>query len=192
MIEWLIYKLERAGIVGNLLNWFRSYLHNRRQCVVLNGTKSDIKYINAGVPQGSILGPLLFILYINDIVDEVSTNIRLYADDSCIFTVGHDSQTMANELNSNLERISAWARKWKVNFNAKKTINMTFARRHPDHIIPLYLDGTRIKDTTRHKHLGCILQSNCKWSAQVNDIETRCNKKIDILRGLRHKLDRNT
>ena len=88
--EGLLHKLENNGVRGSLLKWFKSYLSDRQQLVVLNGQKSELKNIKAGVPQGSILGPLLFIVYMNDIVDAVNTNIRLYADDSTLFVIGGD------------------------------------------------------------------------------------------------------
>ena len=188
----LMYKLERAGISGRLLKWFESYLAGRCQRVVIKGVKSDIKFLNAGVPQGSILGPLLFLLYINDITDVVSTNIRLYADDSSIFTVGKDSEKIAQELNSDLEQISKWAHMWRVNFNAKKTISITFTTRKLDHIVPLYLNNTRIVEKTSHKHLGCTLQSTGKWTMHVDDILNKCKTKVNMLRGLKYKLDRKT
>ena len=83
----LIRKLRAAGISGNLLNWFVSYLENRRQCVVISGVQSEWNFISAGVPQGSILGPLLFLLYINDIVNEIGSNICLFADDASFFVI---------------------------------------------------------------------------------------------------------
>jgi hypothetical protein len=77
-------KLENNGIKGNLLDWFKSYLHGMSQCVVLNGSKSKLSFINAGVPQGSVLGPILFLLYINDITEgQMSTN-NLFADDASL------------------------------------------------------------------------------------------------------------
>ena len=78
----LLYKLEAAGVTGEVLNWFKSYLSDRRQRVVLPGVSSNWNYIRAGVPQGSILGPLLFLLFINDIVNDIGSNIRLFADDT--------------------------------------------------------------------------------------------------------------
>ena len=82
----ILLKLQ-AGVTGNLLSWFRSYLSNRRQKVVLPGASSTWNFIFAGVPQGSILGPLLFLLYINDIVKNMGSNIRLFADDTSIFII---------------------------------------------------------------------------------------------------------
>ena len=81
----LLYKLERNGISGSLLNWIRNYLSNRQQRVVINGQSSEWGTINAGVPQGSVLGPLLFLIFINDIVDIVRSNIKLFADDASLF-----------------------------------------------------------------------------------------------------------
>ena len=81
----LLYKLNRAGISGPLLSWFTNYLNNRKQRVVLPGTSSSWKPIKAGVPQGSILGPLLFLIYINDIVEDIHCSIRLFADDTSLF-----------------------------------------------------------------------------------------------------------
>ena len=83
----ILLKLQATGVTGNLLSWFRSYLSNRRQKVVLPGASSAWNFIFAGVPQGSILGPLLFLLYINDIVKNMGSNIRLFADDTSIFII---------------------------------------------------------------------------------------------------------
>ena len=188
----LLHKLERAGICGSLHKWFESYLTDRSQQVCIKGVKSDPLFINAGVPQGSILGPLLFILYINDITEEVTIPIRLYADDSTMFTIGNNAETMAKDLNENLSHISKWAEKWRVNFNAKKTVSVTFCRRKPDHNVPLYLNGTCIVDKDTHKHLGCTLQSNGRWNKHVEEITNKCQRKLDMLKGLRRKLDRKS
>jgi hypothetical protein len=83
--EGLLYKLERIGINGNLLYWFRSYLFNRKQQVVINGDTSDPKVLECGVPQGSVLGPLLFLVYINDITDDLESECFIFADDTSLF-----------------------------------------------------------------------------------------------------------
>ena len=83
----LIHKLEAAGVTGKLLAWFKNYLYNRKQRVIQPGVSSNWSKILAGVPQGSILGPLLFFIYINDIVNEIGSNIRLFADDTSLFMI---------------------------------------------------------------------------------------------------------
>ena len=105
----IIYKLTQNGISGNLLNLLEDFLKERKQRVVLNGQVSTWKYINAGVPQGSILGPLLFLIYINDLTEGLTTNVNLFADDTSLFSVVHDTPTSANDLNKDLEIINNWA-----------------------------------------------------------------------------------
>ena len=105
--EGLLLKLEAAGISGNLLLWFRSYLTDRKQRVVHPGAEPEWTYIRAGVPQGSILGPLLFLLFINDIVDEIGCHIRLFADDTSLY-ITVENPDMAAEL-LNIDKIMKWA-----------------------------------------------------------------------------------
>ena len=102
----LIHKLQCIGIQGPLLLWFKSYLHDRQQRVIVGGKHSSWGYIRAGVPQGSVLGPLLFLVFINDITSVVNCNIRLFADDTTIFVTVDDPQVAAETLTSNLETIS--------------------------------------------------------------------------------------
>ena len=101
----IIFKLTQNDISGNLLNLLHHFLNKRKQRVVLNGQFSTWKNVSAGVPQGSILGPLLFLIYINDLTEGISSN----ADDASLFSVTHDIQTSANNHNKDLERISNWA-----------------------------------------------------------------------------------
>ena len=104
----IIFKLTQNGIVGNLLNLLRDFLNERKQRLVLNGQFSTWKNVNAGVPQSSIRGPLLFLIYINDLKEGLSSNAKLFVDDTSFFSVVHDIQTSANKLNKDLERISKW------------------------------------------------------------------------------------
>ena len=108
--EGLLYKLESIGISGNLLNLFHSFLNDRYQRVVINGQHSDWAPILAGVPQGSILvGPLLFLIYINDLPDNLNSLVKLFADNTSLFSVVHDPTLSAKILNDDLCRISEWA-----------------------------------------------------------------------------------
>jgi len=117
----LLYKLSKNGINGKLLEWITSYLSNRSQRVVLNSNESDLKTINAGVPQGSVLGPLLFLMYVNDIVDNLLSLTRLYADDSSLYYSASSIQDIEGIINHDLAVISQWAKTWLVKFNPNKT-----------------------------------------------------------------------
>ena len=113
----IIFKMKQNGISGNLLNLLSNFLRNRKQRVVLNGQTSSWADVNAGVPQGSILGPLLFLIYINDLADGLSSNAKLFADDTSLFSVVHNANTTAKELNNDLVKISRWGYQWKMSFN---------------------------------------------------------------------------
>ena len=112
--EGLIFKLEQNGISGSLLKLFQNYLNNRKQRVVLNGSSSDLSSIESGVPQGSILGPLLFLIYINDLEKNIKSNIKFFADDTMLFSIVKDPYITANDLNHDLDIISKWAHQWKL------------------------------------------------------------------------------
>ena len=153
----LLHKLKAAGVQGELLKWFTNYLAERKQRVILPDVASDWTYILAGVPQGSILGPILFLIYINDIVAEIGSNIRLFADDTSLYIIVENPITSAVCLNSDLSKISIWANNWLVDFNPIKTESMLISRKlnkpvHP----PLFMQEVQIAEVSSHKHLGLI------------------------------------
>ena len=110
----LLHKHKADGITGEVLDWFKHYVSDRKQRVVIPDAVSDWVFIRAEVPQGSILGPLLFLLYIHDIVIDIGSNIRLFADDTSLYIVVNDPITAANCLNTDLDKISLWATTWLV------------------------------------------------------------------------------
>ena len=116
----LIFKLKQNGISGSLIKRFGNYLHNRKQRVVLNGFYSDYSIIESGVPQGSVLRPLLFLIYINDF----EKNIRC-ADDTMLFSIVKHPVISANTLNNDLDIIYQWAHQWKMEFNPDPTKQAT-------------------------------------------------------------------
>ena len=111
----LLHKLKQNGISGKLLSVIADFLSNRKQRVVLNGKSSSWTNVEAGVPQGSILGPLFFLIYINDLSDNLKTNPKLFADDTSLFSIVHDLNVPANDLNHDLKKINDWAYEWKMN-----------------------------------------------------------------------------
>ena len=125
----LIYKLKRLGGSERLLKLFSSYLSDRRQRVVINRQASGWTYIKAGVPQGSILGPLLFLIYINDTVNELHTTVRPFADDTGLYIIVDTPNSAALILNNDLSCITSWAADWLIDFNASKTLSMLMSRK---------------------------------------------------------------
>ena len=191
--EGLIYKLKAAGVSGDVLRWFQSYLSGRRQRVVLPGSFSEWVYIKAGVPQGSILGPLLFLLYINDIVKNIGSNICLFADDTSLFIIVNNPTTAALCLNSDLEKLSRWAAIWLVTFNPSKNESLLISRKinkpiHP----PLYMQNVQIQEVSSHKHLGLYFSNDCSWHQHIDYIKQKAWFRIHIMLKLKFKLDRKS
>ena len=113
----LVFKLKTYGVTGSLLVFIVSYLSSRQQHVILNGKSSDWSFITAGVPQGSLLGPLFFLICINDLVDDLGSDVKLFADDTYLFTVVYDETVAADQLNRDLKAVTNWAYQWKMQFN---------------------------------------------------------------------------
>ena len=147
----LIFKLRQNGISGDIINILQDFLRNRKQRVVLNGQCSSWADVNAGVPQGSILGPLLFLIYINDLSDGLKSECKLFADDTSLFSVVNDINTSASDLNEDLEKIGNWAFKWKMNFNPdpnKQAQEIIFSRKKTASLHPVaYFDNKPVKST---------------------------------------------
>ena len=190
----LLFKLKKFGVSGGLLDWFTDYLRDRCQRVIINGQSSDWQNIKAGVPQGSNLGPLLFLVFINDIVHVVRhCEIRLFADDTCLYITVDNQEQAAEMINNDLALIQSWADEWLINFSAPKTKTVLISNRgtpsdHPN----LRLQGHIISSVSEHKHLGVTLSHNLRWNAHINDIVSRCSKKINMMKQVKYELDRKS
>ncbi len=187
----LLYKLSSMGIQGSLLEWFSSYLSTRRQRVVYSNSSSQWTSINAGVPQGSILGPLLFLIYINDIVNNIHSNIRLFADDTSLYIIVEDPISASTILNNDLETIHQWSEKWLVKFNPSKTETMLFSRKlnkpqYPD----IIMNGQIINTFKEHKHLGLTLSDDGKWNSHISSYINKAWQRIGLIRSLKYILNR--
>ena len=189
----LLQKLANVGIAEEALAWVENYLSNRIQRVVINGESSSWGHVEAGVPQGSVLGPLLFLIYINDIVDIVHTNIRLFADDTVFYVTVEDPQIASNELNEDMQAVSEWSREWLLTFNPKKTKEMIISKKRRNAIHPnLTYEGTIIENVKEHKHLGLLLKSDLSWTPHINSTCTKAMKMVCVLRSLQHRLNRRS
>ena len=194
--EGLIFKLEQNGISGPLLNFFSNYLCNRKQRVVLNGSVSSFFEIESGVPQGSVLGPLLFLIYINDLEDNIISNVKFFADDTMLFSIVNDPVISAAELNYDLTLINKWAYQWKMAFNpdpTKQAVEVLFSHKKETlHHPPLFFNGSSVVRVDSHKHLGIILDSKLTFINHVNEKIKATTKAIGILKYLRKYLPINT
>ena len=178
-----LFKLEKIGIRGPILHWFLSYLNDRKQCVVINGIKSELVNIQAGVPQGSILEPLLFLIYINDLVTDIHCKIKLFADDTSIYITVENALVSGDLLNNDLEIINTWSKKWLVSFNPSKTECMTISMKKKKPFHPsLIFDNVHLKEVESHKHLGITICNNLSWNPHVNEMLSKAYAKLGLMR----------
>jgi hypothetical protein len=187
----LLYKLKKFGIYGSLLQWLASYLSDRYQRVVVKGQHSETGLIKAGVPQGSVLGPLLFLIYINDITTLTRANIKLFADDTSLYIEIDNPNTAVQTLNTDLEAVQNWADQWLVKFSPAKTKLMTCSYRKKDHP-PIRFNNVTLADVDHHKQLGLTLSSNLSWSTHINSILHSVSPMGDVLKRLKYNLDRKS
>ena len=190
--EGLLFKLKQNGIDGKLMNFFENYLTNRRQRVVLNGKESGWAPILSGVPQGSVLGPLLFLIYINDLECGIISKIKFFADDTSLYSIVKDPVTSTIELNHDLKLISEWARQWKMKFNPEPTkpaeeILFSHKRIKPHHP-PLSFNGVEVKRVSEHKHLGLTLDPKLNFISHINEKTNKARTGIGLIRHLRSYL----
>ncbi|KAI8510225.1 DTW domain-containing protein 2 [Branchiostoma belcheri] len=162
----LISKLEYYGIQGPTLNWLKAFLTHREQTVVVEGKASAPVKVASGVPQGTVLGPLLFLLYINDLPDQLDSNVRLFADD-CLLYVELSTQTDSQLLEKDLNTLEEWQSKWLMQFNPEKCYIMHITNKRTPHATSYQFCGQALATTKIHPYLGVTLTSGLKWGANL-------------------------
>ena len=194
--EGLLYKLKNNGINGNALQLIESFLHNRRQRVALNGQSSSWLPIRTGLPQGSVLGPLFFLIYINDLPEGLNFEVKLFADDTSLFSIVKCVKTSASTLNSDLLKIQDWTCQWKMSFNpdqTKQAQEIIFSRKkNATTHSPLFFNNSEIKLSPNQKHLGLTLDNKLSFNEHINDKINQANKGDGLLRKLQTVLPRNS
>ena len=176
----LLDKLSHYGIRGPAYDWFSSYLNERYQSVVYNGCESEHKYIQCGVPQGSILGPLLFLIYINDLPSGSNLFMPiLYANDTNLFCTGRNIHFLVNEINDEMSKAYSWVKANKLSLNIDKTTIMSFTPKCFSRTMGnILIDGHPISEVKETKFLGVIVDNNLKWSAHIQYISRKISKGI--------------
>ena len=154
----LLSKVRAHGIIGHIADWIEEWLRGRKQRVVLNGTASDWADVLSGVPQGSVLGPILFLIYINDIddaIDCVSTLLKKFADDTKIASVT-DTLTQCQQLQDQINALQRWAEIWQMSFNIDKCVVMLLGLNNIN--FTYTINGTELKTTNSEKDIGVYMQ----------------------------------
>ena len=142
----------------------------------------------AGVPQGSILGPLLFLIYINDLAADLECNVKLFADDTSLFTVVHDPNAASEKINNDLALVSQWAHDWRMSFNPdpqKQAVELPFSKKRLAVYTPcLHLNNIPVKQVEEHKHLALILDSKLSFSSHIKSSVSKARREMCLLKYL--------
>ena len=178
--EALLLKCEfHCGITGTLLHWLKSYLSDRSQIVKIGNAFSKPQKLSAGVPQGSVLGPLLALIYLSDLSDTTVNDILYYADDSTLYTSHpHDSPLHQSSLQQDLDTILRFGTDWAISFSGPKTIQQTFTTKQEKRAPQLSFDGQRIQPVPSHKHLGLTLSTDLRFHDHVNTVIKTINSQL--------------
>ena len=187
----LLSKLENYGIIGAAKDWFSSYLNDRKQVCIVNGCKSSETPIRSGVPQGTILGPLLFLLYINDLPHCLSfSQPRMYADDTSITYASSDIHKINECVNSDLSKIHNWLAANKLTLNMSKTEFLLIGTRQKLSNLPekpnLAIDCKPVHQVSVSKSLGVQIDENLNWTNHVNMISKKISSGINAIKRVRH------
>ena len=180
--ERLLAKIHSYGITGSLYKWIESFLKGRTQRVVVEGESSTEARVKSGVPQGSVLGPLLFLIFINDLAENTTSTVRLFADDCVMYRpIWHAND--CEGLQEDLNKLHDWEERWQLRFNATKC-NILRATHARNKIITknYKLNGVSLAETSSTTYLGVELSADMKWNTHVKKTAAKGNQMLCVLR----------
>jgi len=169
----LISKLHRYKFPIQTIKWVEEWLSNRTSVVVVNGDTSKEIQVTSGVPQGSVLGPLLFLIYVNDLTETTTSDLRLYADDALLYS--HDTKQIQDDINS----MYKWAQEWQMSFNPSKCAHLQINHHSPN--VTLYLGKEKIPQASKVKYLGVTIDNTLKWDEHVTTICRKAKKHLCMI-----------
>ena len=177
----LALKLDHYGIRGKTNAWISSFLNNRKQTVVLDGERSEEVDVLSGVPQGSVLGPCLFLFYINDLPLGLKSKVRLFADDTILYLCIVD-EADSNALQQDLAKLEEWEVNWQMEFHPGKCQVLTISRRKQPLIFHCTLHGHWLERVNAATYLGITISGDLRWNTHITNISAKANKALVFLR----------
>ncbi len=179
--EKLLYKLHCYGVRENTLNWIRAFLNGRSQKVVIEGEESGSVPVTSGVPQGSVLGPILFVIYINDLPDHIISQVRLFADDTAVYiTIRHEDD--GKTLQHDLDTLQVWEKNWDMHFNPSKCQILHISRTKSPVTSSYTLHGQVLEAVASAKYLGATISNNLSWNQHITNITNKANSTLGFVK----------
>ena len=177
----LTHKLHHYGIRGKTNKWIQSFLDDRNQAVVLEGKTSNFIQVESGVPQGSVLGPSLFLYYINDMLENIRSKTRLFADDKIVYlTITSDIDRIS--LQDDLNKLAEWEQRWKMSFHPEKCNVLSISRKKQPIKNSYTLHGHELEHVNTAKYLGVSITSNMRWNQHISNICKKTNNTRSFFR----------
>lgn len=187
----LLKKLSKYGVRGITNKLFHSYLSHRKQYTLVNGQKSDYQQILCGVPQGSTLGPLLFLIYINDFHQASNFELNLFADDAYLCMSNYYPQRLETEVNSELLKVQEWLNNNKLTINLNKTTYLIITNRKITFNFQIKINSTHIKENNQSNYLGVIIDKKLNWKPYLNLIKNKLSNGCWALNKLKKYLNQD-
>ena len=181
----LLRKLESYGITGNIHSWIKGFLTDRTQKVKVGDSESKSSQVISGIPQGSILGPVLFTIFINDLPDCISGLCKIFADDTKIYNKSSEAKIIQEDL----DRVEEWSKTWQLHFNNSKCKCLYYGRNNPQN--PYYLSGETITTCTQEKDLGITFDPDLNFKTHINNITSKANQVLGIIKRNFTFIDKN-
>ena len=177
----LIHKLKHMGIDNKVTNWIQSFLRNRSQQVQVEGKQSEKLPVLSGVPQGSVLGPCLFLAYINDLPDSIRSRARLFADDTIVY-LSIKSHSSPQQLQKDLKMLEEWEKEWSMEFNPDKCEVLRIHRKKNPIIHPYTLHNTQLKSAEHSKYLGINISNKLDWNHHIDKMTAKANNSLRFIK----------
>ena len=177
----LLHKLSNYGIKGHLHRWIQNFLMTREQRVVVDGVASEPACVDSGVPQGTVLGPLLFLLHINDLPRVVNSKVRLFADDCLLYREIRNARDQ-HQLQDDLDSLQSWGDNWGMRFNPQKCNIMRISRKKKPFSCFYTLSGQVLQETTNAKYLGLTISNDLTWSTHMAETIKKGNSTLGFIR----------
>ena len=177
----LIHKLQHYGIRGKVKAWIQAYLKDRQQTVLVNGANSEMVTVKSGVPQGSVIGPILFLAYVNDLPSQLTSPARLFADDTAVYRLAATTEDHS-QLQQDLQRLEEWELCWDMQFHPAKCVVLHVTRKRTVAEHQYQLHGQTLQTVSSAKYLGITLTSNLSWDSHIGEVCTKANRALGFLR----------